>query len=96
MATNPAPPVGPPVPPKFTFEGYPGTPFNIRGNGFGKETGQVTMSGQILPVTAWSFHRIKGVVPKSVQVGEIVVTMASGTVVGKIAKPTPSPSVRQI
>ncbi len=64
------------------FEGFPGSAFNIIGEGFGEATkqvppGTVTLNGSALVTTSWRDTIIKGVLPKDATYGPVVVTVGA-------------------
>lgn len=83
--TPPAPSTKPPIesaPPQFTFSGRPGSPFNIDGIGFGDVPGVVTVGNRVVVTTRWIDRSIKGVLPKDVKAGPVVVQTDTNTQTG--------------
>lgn len=79
--------VTPGVAVRFKFSGTAGTPFNVDGVGFGSG-GTLSVSGRLIPTTRWNDTSIKGVLPKDLKGGEIVITPMDGEVAGVVQKGT--------
>lgn len=66
----------------ISLVGTLGGAFNIIGEGFGDQRGQVTIGGRVIEITSWKDGRLKGQLPTDLVMGEVVIEAAGVRFIG--------------